>query len=114
MFVQQQRKHGEMAFLTSRSASKHVLFTLGVDSTARDAGEGNGSDLVLQATPFAMSCETTVAVHVRSLHKSSVAKPRKRQANAVSFATKVLFSLFGGSEVIVRLMSGRMGKLCNM
>ena len=27
-------------FLTSRSVSKHVLFALGVDPTARDAGEG--------------------------------------------------------------------------
>ena len=45
-----------MAFLTSRSASKHVLFALGVDPTARDAaGEGEGSDLLLQATSFAVS-----------------------------------------------------------
>ena len=49
MFVQQKYKHCEMAFLTSRSASKHVLFALGVNLTARDAGEGGGSDLVLQA-----------------------------------------------------------------
>ena len=48
-----------MAFLTSKSASKHVLFALGVDPTARDAGEGGGSDLVLQATPFTVSCETS-------------------------------------------------------
>ena len=48
-----------MAFLTSRSASKHVIFALGVDPTARGAGEGGGSDLVLQATPFAVSCETS-------------------------------------------------------
>ena len=41
-----------MAFLTSRSASKHVLFALGVDPTARDAGEPVGSELVSQATPF--------------------------------------------------------------
>ena len=45
-----------MAFLTSRSASKHVLFALGVNPTARDAaGEGEDSDQVLQATPFAVS-----------------------------------------------------------
>ena len=56
LFVQQKRKHREMAFLTSRSASKHVL---GVDPIARDAGKGGGSDLVLQATPFAVSCETS-------------------------------------------------------
>ena len=41
--LRQKRKHSEMAFLTSRSASKHVLFALGV----RDAREsGAGSDLV--------------------------------------------------------------------
>ena len=51
-------KQGEMAFLTSRSASKHVLFALDVDPTARDAGEGEGSDLVLQAMPFTVLCET--------------------------------------------------------
>ena len=37
-----------MAFLTSRNVSKHVLFALGVDPTARDASEGGGSDLVSQ------------------------------------------------------------------
>ena len=47
-----------MAFLTSRNASKHILFALGVDPTARDTGEGGGSDLVLQATPFAVSHKT--------------------------------------------------------
>ena len=76
LFVQQKRKHREMAFLMSRSASRHILFTLGVDPTARDAGEGGGSDLVSQATPFTVSCETR-AVHVPSLHKSSIAKPEK-------------------------------------
>ena len=34
------------------SVSKHVLFALGADPTARDAGEGGGSNLVSQATPF--------------------------------------------------------------
>ena len=48
------------------SASKHVLFALGVDPTARDAGEGGGSDLVSQATPFAVSCGL-VASHPCSL-----------------------------------------------
>ena len=78
MFVQQKRKHGKVAFLTFMSASKHILFALGVDPTARDAGEGGGSDLVLQATPFAVLCGL-VAVHVPSLHidKSSIAKSRK-------------------------------------
>ena len=59
LFVQQKRKHGEMAFLTSRSASKHNLLALGVNPTARDAGEGWGSDIVSQATPFAVSCKTS-------------------------------------------------------
>ena len=58
LFVQQKCKHSEMAFLTSRSVSKHVLFVLGVDLMARDTGEGGGSDLVSQATPFAVSRET--------------------------------------------------------
>ena len=65
-----------MAFLTPRSASNHIIFALGVDPTARDAGEGGGSDLVSQATPFAVSCGL-VAVHVTSLHKSSSIKPHK-------------------------------------
>ena len=82
--------------------SKHVPFALGVDPTARDAGEGGGSDLVLQA------------VHVPSLHKSSIASLARHQANAVEFATKVCFSLFHGSEVIARPMSCTKGKLCNV
>ena len=42
----------------SRSASKHVHFALGVDPTARDASEGGSSDLISQAMPFTVSCET--------------------------------------------------------
>ena len=76
LFVRQKRKHGEVAFKTFRSVSKHILFALGVNPTARDASEGGGSDLVSQATPFAVSC-VLVAVHVPSLHKSSIVKPRK-------------------------------------
>ena len=59
LFVQQKRKQNEIAFLTSRSVSKHVPFALGVNSTARDAGEGGGSNLVSQATPFAVSYESS-------------------------------------------------------
>ena len=99
MFIQNKRKHSEVAFLTFRSVSKHVPFALGVDPTARDAGEGGGSDLVAQATPFAVSCRL-VAVHVPSLHKSSVTSLTRRQANAVEFVNKVYFSLFHGSEVM--------------
>ena len=66
-----------MAFPTSIRASKRVLFALGVDPTASNAGEPGGSDLVSQATPFVVSYKT-VAVHVPSLHKfgsrSSVAQ----------------------------------------
>ena len=36
-FVQQKCKHCAMAFLMSRSASKHALFALDVDRTAGDA-----------------------------------------------------------------------------
>jgi len=36
LFVQQKRKHGKVVFLMFRSASKHVVFALGVDPTARD------------------------------------------------------------------------------
>ena len=43
----------------SRSASKHVPFALGVDPTARDAVEGRDFDLVLQAMPFTVLCETS-------------------------------------------------------
>ena len=48
-----------MAILMSRSASKYVLFALGVNPTARDTSEGGGSDLVSQATPLAVSRETS-------------------------------------------------------
>ena len=113
MFVQQKCKHGEVVFLTFRSMSKHVPFALGVDPTARDAGEGGGSDLVLQATPFAVLCGL-VAIHVPSLHKSSIASLARHQANAVEFVTKVCFSLFNGSEEIAQLTSVKKGKLCNV
>ena len=51
-----------VAFLTFRSASKHILFALGVDPTARDTGEGGGSDLVPHATPFAVSCSLATQI----------------------------------------------------
>ena len=47
-------KHASTAFLTSRSVSKHDIFALGVDPTARDVGKGGCSDLVSQVTPFAV------------------------------------------------------------
>ena len=67
--------------------SKHIPFALGVDPTARDAGEGGDSDLDSQATPFAV-LYVLVAIHVSSLHKPSIASLARRQANAVEFTTK--------------------------
>ena len=61
LFVQQKHKHDEMAFLTSRNVSKHVLLALGVNHAARDAVKEKihrSSDLVSQAMPFTVSCET--------------------------------------------------------
>ena len=49
------RKHSEMAFLTSSSASRYVLFALGVNPTARDGG----SNLVSRTTPFTVLCATS-------------------------------------------------------
>ena len=60
LFVQQKRKHSEMAFLTSRNANKHILFALGVDPTARDAVKAGipTSEPHRQATPLAV--ETSI------------------------------------------------------
>ena len=56
------RKHCAMTFLTSRSVSKHILFALGVDPTARDAVKAGipTSEPHRQATPLAVSCETSI------------------------------------------------------
>ena len=35
------------AYMMSRSASKHVIFALGIDPTGKDAGEGRGFDLCM-------------------------------------------------------------------
>ena len=66
-----------MTFLMSRGTSKHVLFALGVDPTARDASKGESTDLASQATHPLQCRARLVAVDVPSLHKSSIAKPRK-------------------------------------
>ena len=59
-------KYGEMTFLTSISVSKRVLFALGVDPTARDAGEGRGSDKSRKLRPShetsSRSCYLTTQV----------------------------------------------------
>ena len=91
-----------------RSARKHVHFALGVDPTARDTGEGEGSDLVSQATPFAVSCGL-VAIHVPSLHKSISSSLARRQANAVEFALALPW-LRGNSATDVVYE----GELCNV
>ena len=36
LFIQQKSKHCEMAFLTSSSVIKHVIFALGVDRATRN------------------------------------------------------------------------------
>ena len=82
--------------------SKHVLFALGIDPTARD--------VVKAGVPTSQSLASytlarLVSVHVPLLRKSSLARC---QANVV---TKVCFLLFDGSEV---LASATMGKLCNV
>ena len=88
--------------------SKPVLFALGVDPTAMKgrAGKGRGSDLVSQAMPFTVSWGL-VAIHVPSLQKSSIAKPRKTPSKCC----EVCFLLFDGSEVIARLTSSTKEKL---
>ena len=48
-------------------SSKHVIFALGVDPIARNAGEGGSSNLVSQDRPFPVSCETS-SRPVPSLH----------------------------------------------
>ena len=105
--------HGEMAFLTSRSASKHDIFALGVDPTARDAGKGGGSDLVSQTTPFAVSWETSSQPSMFPRYTSLVSPSlARRQTNAVEFVSKVCFSLFDSSKVIARLTLRTKGKFC--
>ena len=64
-----------MAFLVSSSASKHVLFALGVDPTARDTSEGESSDL---ASP-SQCCARLVAAHVSLLHKCCQASQDAKQ-----------------------------------
>ena len=68
----------QTAFLTSRSASKRVLFALGVDPTARDTGESGGSDLVSQAMPLAVHGRL-VSVSVPSPHKTRQASKDVKQ-----------------------------------
>ena len=61
-----------MAFLTSRSASKHDIFALGVDPTARDAGKGGGSDLVSQGS-CSVQGESRITSHLHHIATSDIA-----------------------------------------
>ena len=61
-------------------------FALGVHPTARDTGEGRGSDIVSQGTPFTVSCKTR-SVHVPLPHKSSIAKPCKMSLSCLGIET---------------------------
>jgi len=88
LFVKQKCKHCEMAFLTSRNVSEHVLLALGVDHAAMDAlkaGVLTSESRKLHPSQFTGIC------HVSSLHNSSITSFERRQANAVEFATKVCF-----------------------
>ena len=58
----------------------NTFFVLSANHRARDALKvevHRGSDLVLQATPFAVSRARLVPIRAPSLRKSSIAKPRK-------------------------------------
>jgi len=59
LFAQQKHKHDEMAFLTFRNASKHVLLALGVDGTARDSMKAKFTEPSLaNYTLHSVTCET--------------------------------------------------------
>ena len=66
-------KHCLMAFLTSMSVSKHILFALGIDCTTMDAVKAG----VSTASTALQCCVRVISVHFPLLHKSSIAKPRK-------------------------------------
>ena len=95
--------------------SKH-LFALGVLLQPGMPVNSGVSDLVSQATPFAVSCETSSRPCSLATHASLVRPSLARcQANAVEFANKVWFLLLGGSEVLIaHLTLGTKGKLCNV
>ena len=49
-----------MAFLTSRITSKHILFALGVNPTARHAVKAWFQPQSLASYTFAVSCKTSI------------------------------------------------------
>ena len=57
-----------MAFLMSRSTSKHVFLALGVDLTARDAVKAGVLTLVSRKLYLLQCRARLVSVHVPSLH----------------------------------------------
>ena len=89
-----------MVFLTSRNASKHALFALGVYRGTMKAGFRPPQCRV-----------RLVSIHVPSVRKFTIASLTRHQANAVELATKVCFSLFDGSEVLALATKG---KSCNI
>ena len=98
----------------SSMASKHILLAFGVNRTTRDAMKGEihwGSDLVLQATPFAVSRARQVFVHVSFLQRSIIAKPWKLSTKCSGVSH---FSLFEGSAVLAWLTPCTKRKFCNM
>ena len=60
LFIQQKHKHCAVVFLTSRSASKHIHFALGVDCTARDTVKVGFQSSLASYTSFAGLCETSI------------------------------------------------------
>ena len=70
--------------------------------------------LFLQLKNFCYKQQSSVylvSVHVPLLRKSSIASLARHQANAVEVATKVCFSLFDVSELLV---SATKGKSCSV
>ena len=89
LFVQRKRKHDKMAFLTSRNATKHILWALGVDRTARNTMKVKFTGVPTQSCKLHPSqCRVRlVSIHVPSLHRSS--KPRNTLSKCWDFVTKV-------------------------
>ena len=76
--MQQKHKHGEMAFLTSRSMSKHVLSALGVDLTARDTVKAGVLTSECRKLYLSQCRARLVSIHVPLLHKFSIQLPGLR------------------------------------
>ena len=77
--------------------SKHIVFALGVNPTARDAMKARVPTSKSRKLHSSRCHAKLVSIHVPSLHKSCTSSLLRRQANAVEFVTKICFSLFDGS-----------------